>query len=334
MLQQQVSTSHVFVFGRGATPNQTIASFSQQHTFQFLGDTETIVLYFLQTLVTSSCPVMNPCFIPGNFLRYRIQHRNIDDAQFLEVLVSARGRRENKDLSMEELRSLWGKALVDPMEPQTTQIVNHLLETAPESLSKEEEDINLTMTYTSLQIAVMNSSSTEQQLMIRILETAHQTVTDNEGDSMLHFAAHNGASSEILRLIYKCNPDAAKSKNCHGKLPIHKLLYAFALKHAYQDTVDCVRFLLSVYEEAAATGDDQGKLPFHTLCQYYYYMPHEERHHILEMLFDAYPDAVRTKDKRKGHILVCRMGSRIDVDTIIFLLEKYPDAAVIQDSLG
>eukprot|EP00957_Ditylum_brightwellii_P023103 1743052-Ditylum_brightwellii.AAC.1 len=80
------------------------------------------------------------------------------------------------------------------------------------------------------------------------------------GSTPLHHACEGRASLNVLSLLLREWPDAAKEKDALGKTPLHCACEK-------STPLEVISLLLKAYPEAAEIKDNDGKIPLHYECE-------------------------------------------------------------------
>jgi len=205
--------------------------------------------------------------------------------------------------------------------------------------------------------------------IVKAMIVAHpnRVMASNESGMMaLHVFARNLVNPEILALLLEHYPEAVKTPNNFGQLPIHK---AASCRHAdgeafkaliqahpkglsaknkdgctplhvsvtgVRPNLTVVGTLLREGPKAAKRRCKRGQTPMHKLAASF--IPVEDTKdtmRILELLNEAYPDAIRCQDLKGNlplHLQVQKEEANLEfINALLFLL---PDAAICPNASG
>jgi len=199
--------------------------------------------------------------------------------------------------------------------------------------------------------------------IVRAIVNAHPTrpmATNESGMTALHVFSRNLINPEILAYLIECYPRAVEQPNNFGHLPLHK---AAACRHADGESL---KALIAAYPKAllkrdkngctplhqAVTGVKpslavcgtfiregpkaakryckRGELPLHKMAKSF--VPNENTKdtlRVLELLSEAYPDAIRCQDAKGNlplHLAVQK--DAVNVEFVNALLFLFPEAAI------
>lgn len=142
-----------------------------------------------------------------------------------------------------------------------------------------------------------------------------------KGERPLHIAIRKKYPyNVILALLERC-PESARIKTNNGKLPLH-----YALEYLYQNNQmkkyyeDFIIKLIDVYPEGVK------ELLINGINTLYWALKNNFSLKIISKLLEISPDQIKTKIYDQYPLIVAISWYQTD-DVIIYLLEKYPDAA-------
>mmetsp|Transcript_39947 Transcript_39947/g.58336 ORF Transcript_39947/g.58336 Transcript_39947/m.58336 type:complete len:403 (-) Transcript_39947:72-1280(-) len=166
----------------------------------------------------------------------------------------------------------------------------------------------------------LNASKDVVALLLRKYPDAAKE-KDSEDKTPLQIALENKAPLDVLSLLLHIWPDAAKEKGRDGRNPIH-----FACR--YGSSLDVMFVLLSGWPDAAKQKTKYGGTPLHLACQYGAPL------NVVSALLSSFPDAAREKEVfgRTPLHLACLFGSPLDVMSA--LLSSFPDALQQKERRG
>jgi ankyrin repeat protein len=149
---------------------------------------------------------------------------------------------------------------------------------------------------------------------------------EDKKSQILHYAIANGACVEVVDMLLKAHPDAAREKGHLQKTPLHV---------AFRTTVPSgvVQMLIDAYPAAAAEKDREGNLPLH------YAIANGACVEVVDMLLKAHPDAAREKGHLQKTPLHVASGRKVfSANTpsrvVQMLIDAYPAAAAEKDREG
>jgi ankyrin repeat protein len=110
--------------------------------------------------------------------------------------------------------------------------------------------------------------NTALELLRVLVERTPVTVKmTDDGEELplpLHFACNRQASVEMMvKFLLGIDPDAVKTANSHGNLPLHLVCCNHARSH---EPLDVVQFLAKENPAAVKTTNTDGNLPLHLAC--------------------------------------------------------------------
>jgi ankyrin repeat protein len=205
--------------------------------------------------------------------------------------------------------------------------------------------------------------------IVRAIVTAHPTrpmATNESGMTALHVFSRNLINPEIMAYLIECYPGAVEQPNNFGHLPLHK---AAACRHTDGESF---KALIAAYPEALLKRDKNGCTPLHqavtgvkpslTVCGTLLregpkaakryckrgelplhkmaksFVPDEDTKdtlRVLELLTEAYPDAIRCQDAKGNlplHLAVQKDVANVEfVNALLFL---FPEAAISPNLAG
>ena len=143
------------------------------------------------------------------------------------------------------------------------------------------------------------------------------------GRSPLSIAVQDKGWMDGLSDLYEFYPEAIKIPDGQGKLPIH-----IAAKADCAQPITVVK-LLEHYSEGLGQADHEGKLPLHLAVES---LPDDFQNKYL-IIYQAYPDAIKVKDKQNGWLPLHTACANPDVTTTVIrgLLSQYKNGAKVLD---
>lgn len=181
-------------------------------------------------------------------------------------------------------------------------VVRALLDLYPDATGMKDSDENI-----PLMGAVANgcSASVIQALLKADPQGIYvRTPIVTGGHTLLHSAACNGASEEIVRVLLAAWPGASEEVDEEGNTPLH-----FAA--ARQGSEEIVRALLSANPGAAKQRGYWNRYPLSLA------LLNEAHPDVIQLIRDAYPDAQREEcmvADYMNHGLGCKRGKMIGSD--------------------
>ena len=157
---------------------------------------------------------------------------------------------------------------------------------------------------------------------------------DGAGALPLHRLAGNKAKAHWIHdgiaEIYDAYPDAARTPDCDGRLPLHWAATAIVEQgEATAETItqrSVICNILNLHPDASAHADNFGRLPLHLAVQSFSSWDIQ-----LQLLLDQYPQAVRARTGVKlGNLLplhIATSNPSADLSMIQRLVEAHPRAA-------
>lgn len=146
-----------------------------------------------------------------------------------------------------------------------------------------------------------NSENTPLHLMCKLNDPPKQIVNDlvnaapeiasfadAHGWLPLHHACANGASTEVLQILIAAYHDGKLIQDNQNRTPLH----FYATRNADSAEVMTRNVTLLADTGAAELSDRGGMLPMHYACAY------GSSAEVLKVLYEAYPDSLRTKDNK------------------------------------
>jgi hypothetical protein len=273
-------------------------------------------------------------------------HHGLHHSEVPRYLNTTRGKEEAGKLAKHETTLLWWTVMGITDEAVAIRAMQNLLEATPSSILVVEPISG----YTPVHMLVENHGSNLRQILDQMLLLAPQvaqTRTKKSGEYLLHCAARRGVSSQVLRNIYDRFPDAASLKDFNGNLALHHFFDAGRVVRLLndiprqKDNLSCIQFLLDINLDAAKSRDAHDLLLLHaaSLSGWFEINPGAALT-LLKMVHSAYPDAIQVlmpRSKMSVIGLVCQelsLSEHRGVEHVMFLFEKYPEAAIIRDAEG
>jgi ankyrin repeat protein len=171
----------------------------------------------------------------------------------------------------------------------------------------------------SLYVALKYNASYED--VKRILhDNPEAAKTQNKyGNLPLLTALQYKASSDVIKTLLKAYPKAIEVPDKHGYLPLHLAL-------SYKASIDVIKTLLQAYPQAVEATQKDGWLPLHlALCN-------NATPDVISMLFNAHPKAAEVQNNGGALPLHCALWLKAPSDIIKIIFQAYPKAAAVQDN--
>jgi len=186
-----------------------------------------------------------------------------------------------------------------------------------------------------LHIYLARKSNVDIDMIKKLVEASSPDALFYQGDEMnttpLHLLCQNSyVTLEVVNLIYNKWPYAIRKRDKFGYLPIHRLCSNEHLNDIA--SLDILRFLINIDPTLMreATGEAMF-LPIHHAVA-------NKSTPFCKVLIESYPESLRALTTRFGRFPIheaCRKGSRDDkVETIEYMLKKYPESINARDSIG
>ena len=173
-----------------------------------------------------------------------------------------------------------------------------------------------------------NSDNTPLHLMCKLNDPPKQLVNDlvasapeiasfadSYGWLPLHHACANGASTEVLQILIMAYPDGKLIQDTQNRTPLH----FYATRNADSPEVMTRNVVLLADTGAAELADRGGMLPMHYACAY------GSSAEVLKVLYEAYPESLRTKDnkgKTPMHLTMVNAHRDSSPEVLQFLLDS------------
>mmetsp|Transcript_23643 Transcript_23643/g.34380 ORF Transcript_23643/g.34380 Transcript_23643/m.34380 type:complete len:415 (-) Transcript_23643:2640-3884(-) len=143
---------------------------------------------------------------------------------------------------------------------------------------------------------------------------------DDEGQTPLHLACRYGAPHDVLSALLSSWPDAAREKDASGQTPLHSAC-------EYKLPLSVLALFLSRCPDVAKEKDSDGSTLLHIICRY-------ASLDQVSSILSACPDAAKVKDEDGWTPLhhACQEGAPFAV--ISLLMSSWPDAATEEDNDG
>ena len=129
---------------------------------------------------------------------------------------------------------------------------------------------------------------------------------------------------KLFTKLYAAHPAAVSQRNRHGNTPLHTLCYRMV---AMESQLAVAQSLLTVYKEGASIKNINDWLPAHYAACFL------RSTHMLELLLDAYPEALSREGNSVNNILsIATLSYNSEVQK--YILERSPELVCVADSNG
>uniref|UniRef100_A0A7S4VC28 Ankyrin repeat protein n=2 Tax=Ditylum brightwellii TaxID=49249 RepID=A0A7S4VC28_9STRA len=154
--------------------------------------------------------------------------------------------------------------------------------------------------------------------VVRLLMKKHPGAArekDNHSETPLHLACRNRAPLDVVSPLLCCWPDAAKERDNEDRTPLHN-----ACQHNCTSSLDVVSALLSSCPDATKMKDSLGLTPLHVACRCASF-------DVVSLVLSAWPDALKERDDYDWTPLHCACEKKeASYDVVSLLLNSWPDA--------
>eukprot|EP00956_Cyclotella_meneghiniana_P035278 scaffold113296_cov42-Cyclotella_meneghiniana.AAC.2 len=147
---------------------------------------------------------------------------------------------------------------------------------------------------------------------------------DENGKTLLHYAAME-RSPDLCRVIHDQNDTLVKTKDDHGRLPVH---YA-----CLYGNVNAAKYLLEIYPDSIHIPNYREWYPLHALAFACGEVPNEKRQELLLFLLKHDRGAVSTPT-HYGHLPLHFACARKELAFVKLLFDAHPDGIFVRDEDG
>ena len=210
----------------------------------------------------------------------------------------------------------------------TLNIIQLLINAAPGSVFRADSE-----GWMPLHVLCMNRQQDDMEsieTLNLLLEKYPEAVlhADNSGNLPIHYACES-KFPEFCQVLIEAAPDSVRSTNNYGLMPLHILCNN---NQVDEGTMQTLNFLLEEYPEAVWHAVNDGTLPIHIASV-------TKSPEFCQILIEAAPDSVHSTNKYGWMPLHYLCGMRelnenTAIQTLNFLLEEYPEAALHADDHG